>query len=517
MTKFLLLIMLIYVFSCSGNVVNKKQDNMNGSILLTMSIKGVSQVPYFSKIFLRVSYPEGVYEEIKEGRFMPGDQVVFKLGIPPGGERTIEVILFEPQGRPIYYRSLFLESLSEHDTVRIELQPSEGTIKTYELRSNGKIEREKVLRLYSEDLYSDNGEFNGYLVGKFVGLSVGNRIYLEYVADENRSIEMYFDENVRLKVLGAEGLELSGSAEGYVDNDGSIYTVSSRLTLQGEALLCAVEDNKVYYAFSSGELNMLKYCPSEACKAYRLSYPENYSLSSPVLVFRGIKCNGGYVGESDFVHFPDVAGSLHYAGLNFNLSSVCEPRGYMYKRLDETTDRLFPQKITLRVPSPSTWRIYSPDGFYFLEASCPVPNGVSFVVPYLEDKEVIVEHRLGNTVYAKRGRLSQLDGWDWEGNDIREFFLERRRDHLFVRYEPVGSFKKCHLFLKFVDLEVYVNNIPTHRRYLKLRFTEKPLMQARLRCELDNGYVEKFHSEVLATALCYNVSSRNMTCKEGRI
>lgn len=517
MTKFLLLIMLVHVFSCNGGMTGNKQHNINDSILFTLSIRGESQVQYFSRIFLRVSYPEGLYEDSKEGRFMPGDDVVFKLGLPPGRERTIEVILFDPQGRPIYYRSLFLGSLLERDTIRVELQPSEGTIKTYELRSDGKIERERVLRLFSEDLYSYNGEFNGYLVGKFVGLSVGKRIYFEYVADENRFIEMYFDEDVRLEVLEAENLELSGSADGYVENDGSIYTVSSRITSQGEALLCAVENNEVYFAFSSGELNMLKYCPSENCKSYELSYPENYNLSRPVFVFRGIKCNGGYVSESDTVYFPNVAGSLHYAGLNFNLSSVCEPKGYMYKRLYETNERLFPQIVTFRVPSPSTWRMYSQDGFYFLEASCQAPNSLSFVVPYLEDKEVTVEHRLGNTVYAKRIKLSQLDNWEWEGDNIKEFVFEKRNDHLLVKYELMGSFRKCHLFLKFVDLEVYINNIPTHRRYFKLRITEKPLVQASLRCELNNGYVEKFYSEVLTTALCYNIFSRNIKCKEGRI
>ncbi|MCX7989549.1 MAG: hypothetical protein N2648_02770, partial [Aquificaceae bacterium] len=180
-----ILLLLLLTFSCGGG------GQEGAGFVLRLASEGRA----FESILLRVSYPEGFYQERRTGPFLPGDRVEFKLSLPEGKERLIEVFLYGG-GKPTYYRALFLQSLKREDRVLVELLPSGVELEQLERRSEGFKKGKTDLELFSQDLYSHNGLYEGYLVGSYAGYRVGKEVHLKLL--EGGRVE--FEKELRLRV-----------------------------------------------------------------------------------------------------------------------------------------------------------------------------------------------------------------------------------------------------------------------------------------------------------------------------
>lgn len=488
-----LLLFAILAYACG--------DAQREEVRVSLQFKEVLPVPYYTRVFLRVSYPEGLpYQEEREGKFFPGDVVEFRLNLPEGEERTIEVVLFDDKNRPVYYRSLFLPKLSKSQEVIVELFPSKGEAKSYEIRSQGEVAQEKGLSLFSEDLYSINGAFDGYLVGKFIALREGNRSYFSYIPDKASSVGVRYEKEYTLTFTSDYPFYISGSAEGYPEK-GQIKTTSGRLTLGREALLCAWDGQELYYAFSKNlqSLTLSPACPS-SCVSYTYQFPQSFFPVEPILSYQGINCKGSFFMSSTstakavLVNLPE---GKHYIGLGFSFESPCATFGSTYTLAKDQFMSLVPKMATLSVPSPSSWRISSQDGLYEASAFCSLKEATALLLPYLEDKEVWIEREEENLVYARRLKLSGLSQWQKEDRTIKDLTLKKEGDTLFIGYKKEGSFDHCNLTLQSPSLSLYVEGIPSYRSYIRLsrntlteELFKEDIIKASLRCFFDGGYVE---------------------------
>ncbi|MEN3039747.1 MAG: hypothetical protein ABDI07_11490, partial [Candidatus Kryptonium sp.] len=134
-----ILFLLLLTLSCGGG----------GQEGAGFVLKLASESQAFESILLRVSYPEGFYRELRTGPFQPGERVEFKLSLPEGRERLIEVFLYSG-GKPTYYRALFLQSLRREDRVLVELSPSGVELEQLERRSEGFKKGKVELELFSQ-------------------------------------------------------------------------------------------------------------------------------------------------------------------------------------------------------------------------------------------------------------------------------------------------------------------------------------------------------------------------------
>jgi len=487
------LALALFAFSCGGT------DGSGGSVQghITLSIKGDIKAEYFSKVFLRVSYPEGgPYEEERVGRFLPGDEVVFNLDLPEGKERTLEVFLFDQEGRPVYYRSLFLPELSKQDRIRIELLPSEGVVRSFETRSDGRVQSEKEVELFSEDLYSYNGKYTGYLTGKFLRLSEGKRIYFYFVEEGKREVELNFEGERNITVQVPTPIWLTGSVETFGEESFQTRARSSLLTREDKALLCGVLDNKVYYAFSQSPVNLSMVCDAQSCSQVMLSYGPFLRPLDVLLSQAGILCRAGYIESENRARAYIPEGASLFVSFYIRHPGACKPEGTVLIKAQGGQVIANTKLSNFSVPSPSRWRIYSEDLTYMLYAFCNVPNSLTFQVPYVEDKEVVVERLEGEKVYAKRMRLSNLGEWSWGKEDIKSLKLRENEEYLLVQYELEGDFSRCDLRMEYGDREVFVLGIPSYRRHIKIRRkyiedSQASLNYLELRCLFKDGFVER--------------------------
>ncbi len=489
MRKKLLFGLALALFSCGG-------DKGQPKATISLSFKQVPQVEYFSRVLLRVSWAEGEFQSQKEGKFYPGDKVVFNLDLPEGEERSLEVFLFDPQGKPLYYRSVFLQKLSKGDSITVELLPTEGTIKTYELRSDGRVEGSKEVYLFGEDLFFSGGRFEGYVAGAVAGLRAGKRAYFYYLQGKENSLEYEESYSLKVKALPSKSLYITGSAEGFLSQDSTFEAGSRAISSEGQAFLCGLEGSSLYYALGSASTSLSLI--SASTNTYSLL--QNMSFYGTLTEYKGIRAVCGYADGSSLTVL-ELPGASHYAGYEISSQSECMPSGYEYINLSSSPNVKFSNFL---VPSPSSWRIYSADGLYELYFECSVPNMVSVSVPYLQDRQVFVERRLPQGGYRRLLKLSGLSRWEEDGHAIKSLTVESQKDRLLIRYEKMGDFKACHLKLYNQTLEVFIRNIPPYRSYIKLSrnslveelFKESP--GAELVCEFEGGEVYYDSSSSLA-------------------
>ncbi len=478
------LALALFAFSCGGT------DGSGGGVQghITLSIKGDIKAEYFSKVFLRVSYPEGgPYEEERVGRFMPGDEVVFNLDLPEGKERTLEVFLFDQEGRPVYYRSLFLPELSKKDRIRIELLPSQKSLESFEIRSEGVIKTDARLELLSEDLYSFNGFYEGYLVGRAV--REGRSVF--YVDDTKDKVVVELEREHKLVVSSQIPLYITGSAEGFVKGSVELSLSSSKLTSQDESFLCAVEGSAIWYSISKGQnLELTKACEGSACTAYTINAPQSFSLVEPLVVYKGIACVGGYLEAPNRVRLLDLPQAKKYLGFYYVSDQPCKVYGSVYMPLENLDFSMMPYNV----PSFSSWRVYSEDRLYDMSAFCFDSSGSSLLLLPSYRGKLFVEKLEGDKVYGK-----PLDpkGWSWKGEDIKEVNIKETEDMLFFSFELVGDFKTCDLRLLSEKGEVYIRGIPAYRRHIKLSkrlFVGLEDPRYEFTCYFEGGYVKRIQA-----------------------
>ncbi len=475
--KRLPLALALFLVSCGGG-----EQSTEGRI--SLSIKGEVKVEYFSRVFLRVSYPEGgPYQEERYGRFAPGDVLVFNVEIPEGRERTIEVFLFDPQNKPVYYRSLFLPELSKKDTINVELLPSEKSIQTFEIRSDGTIKTSAKLELLSEDLYSSNGLYDRYVVGR--AIREGQRIF--YVDALQDKVEVELERRQELVVSSQTPLYVTGSAEGFVRDSVQVSVSSSKLTTEGEGFLCAVDGNSIWYSLSKAStLELQRACVGSTCTAYTVNSPQDFTLAEVLILYKGIACVGGYLEAPNRVRVLDLPQTQKYLGFNYVSDQPCKTYGKLYTPINNVEF----SKMFFEVPPLSSWRVYSEDRLYEMKTSCFASSGASFLLIPSYRGRLFVEKLEEGKAY---GKFLDSRRWSWEGHDIKGVSIKDIGDLFLLSFELVGNFKSCDMRLWSEEGELHIKGIPTYRRHIKLSkalFGKPEDMNYELTCYFEGGYVK---------------------------
>lgn len=483
------LILSAFMLSCGPK-------GSESELRLTFNFSQVSTQSTFSKLVLRVSMPEtNPVELIRQGPINAGDTVVFNLTLPSGEERTIEAFLYDNLQRPIFYRSVFLPSLTRESTLSIDLLPSERSVFTYELRSNGKLSTKSKVFVYSEDLYSLNGIYDGLLIGKAIALRDGSMAFATFAQDGNSPVELSFISQRELQISPpSKNLVLSGSVEGPFEP--IMKTQSNLLTIEDFALVCAKDSDSLYFSFSPS-VSLSKVCSlnqSAGCLVFTFDNLPSLTPREPLLRVSNIYCSAGFAiagqTQSKIVALSAPNAEL-FAGFNISIQGDCIAKGFEHSNFPIPS----PKTASLEFLSPSFYVIESTDGLFKLEINCISKERAKATFPYLQNREVFIIQKDGNKSIALNSKLSELKSFNAPNLEL-DLSIEDRKDHLFVRFPKRGSFSSCELYVISDTLSIKVDKIPPLRSHLKIarKGAFEPfgtLQRASIRCSFNGGYVQR--------------------------
>ncbi|MEN3034512.1 MAG: hypothetical protein ABDH18_05945, partial [Aquificaceae bacterium] len=450
----------------------------------------------FSRLVLRVSLPEAnPVELVREGPINPGDIVTFNLTLPNGEERTIEAFLYDRMQRPVFYRSVFLPSLNRQTTVRIDLLPSERKVLTYELRSNGKLETKSKVFVYSEDLYSLNSIYDGFLIGKVVAVREGSRAFAMYFDEGNLPVELSFVREREFDVnVIAKDLTLSGSLKGTIAP--KMKALSDSIAVDDSLLVCAKDSSSLYFSLGPS-VSLSKVCSINQisdCLSITFTSPPGLSPKEPILRFSNITCDAGFVvsgqTQSKILTFPSIRGEL-LAGFNIDIRGDCLVKGFEHSKIP------LPELKTasLELSSPSLYTIESTDGLFKLDINCIAKDKAKINFPYLENRQVVISRQSGKQIFSMISTLQDLKTFSPPDFEL-DLSIEDKRDHLFVTFPKRGNFSSCELHIFSKSLEIKVDKIPPSRSHLKIikqgAFENlDSLQRAVIRCSFNNGFLQR--------------------------
>ncbi|WP_304089667.1 hypothetical protein [Hydrogenobacter thermophilus] len=496
MRRFLFLFLFL-VMSCGGG----GQESARIVLRMTSSL-----APFYTKVSIRISGKE--FEPIwqsKEGIFYPGDRVSFEVNMPEGKERLIEAVIYDPEGKPLYYASKTLD-LSKDSTVIMDMKPSQKKVNSYQVFSDGKKPiGNAVFYLFSEDLYSINASFSTsqnadaypYMVGSYMAYYDGKAWRFLYLPEPSDADILLYERYTLPAQLpeGIESMKVYGSYEGILTSrDNSLSLLSERMLSDGTAILTGFSDG-IYYSVSKGSISFKRACQEEGeCRSLNVDItgeePDTYTLFAS---YGGIRFPVAY-GEL-FIYKPYLTYYLYTAGM------VKEPCVMRYSIFTELKDFTGSAHVNIKLRTVSfegikpnaTLRLYSTDGNFEMEGHCESSSKGILKIPYWDSLYAESIYPDGKVVGVfLRPEDNSLTFPDV---DLEVSAYELKDNYLLLEFKRGTTLAWCSLKLFSEGFELTVDKIPPWRSYLKFKRLENffdKLPDYTLRCYSEDGkyYVE---------------------------
>jgi len=482
--------LLLYACGGGGNVGGEDRG-------IVLKLSEVSQGPY-SRLTLRISGKD--FEPLtysKEGPLQPGQKVIFNVNVPQGSERLIEAILYDKDGRPVYY-AYVVSDLTPDAHVVLELKPTGGSAEVFEGFLDQMVKIGGRVLVLSEDLYSTNWQLDAntrdLLPGAYLAFitpkgvfyaSVGERLVVEslytlYLQDAPADVELFGSvEGPAQGNLTASSLRVASDKRvalvGF--GDGLYYAVGSSLeqpiSLSGPTCRSGSEPDcgKVRVSVQGFYLDATQMLATYKGITFPVGRPDGFLLSDllnySVRLERRIESQGCNVYVSVFADLPKPLPAEHSVSLSPIPLSMDPPfqnlRAYS-KGFSATYECRVSRREFLTFPK----------------------EGESVRVEALLDDQWV-----GTTIQNP----SSVKEFKMHPFRIKDVSLSLAKDYLLFEFSTNQRPKYCSLELFSANYYAHVSKIPPHRSYLKIsklsdRFFET-IPCYKLTCFWEEGYARK--------------------------